>query len=555
MSSRFRITPDRAVLIGLLLTAAVYCQDLRYDFILDDVPLILLNSTISAWRNWKILFLTHIFYFKESGMPIQSLHYRPVFTLWLMLNRQLFGLIFPWWHLTSLLLHLSVSLLVYELGLELLKERWTAALAALLFALHPVHAESVAYVSVSTDLLATLFMLIALLCYMRFRKQGCAPYLIASVLAAALAMLSKETAAMLPLMLVAYELLGEHRLALDRSWKGLMWTLPFFGVVAAYSIVRTSLFGHNLWLGPGGVNRTAVLDIPLVLLLYFRNLLAPFQLSFYYPVESISRWSLVRTCGVLLLIGAAFFVWRRGRGRPMMRLQLAWMAILLVPPIAAIFTFVSGDSIHDRHLYLASIPFCLIAAGVLMDLRFPPKLMLTASSSIVGILLMITAIEVPTFSDEITLSRRAVEIAPRNVIARGYYAAALWNYGHREEAFRELRYMTEVAPQLPFGYEAYGAALAEVGRDEEAADQYRKALDRIPGPSPFRGFVLYHLGTLEIHDSQALQAAEHLRAAIQIDPGNPNYHHALAQALSEEGLASEADQELRLAANLRQRAL
>ena len=537
MTSRFRITPDRAVLIGLLLTAAVYCQDLRYDFILDDVPLILLNSTISTWRNWKILFLTHIFYFKESGMPIQALHYRPVFTLWLMLNRQVFGMIFPWWHLTSLLLHLGVSLLVYELGTELLKERWTAALAALLFALHPVHAESVAYVSVSTDLLATLFMLIALLCYMRFRKQVSVPYLIAAVLAAILAMLSKETAAMLPLMLVAYEVFGEHRLTPDRSWKGLVWTLPFFGVVAAYSVVRTSLFGHNLWLGSGGFNRAAVLDIPLVLLLYFRNLLAPFQLSFYYPVEWISRWSFVRTFGVL------------------MHLQLAWVAILLIPPIAAIFTFVSGDSVHDRHLYLASVPFFLIAASVLVDLRLSPKLMLAACISMLGVLLIITAVQVPTFRDEIALSKRAVEIAPRNVIARGHYAAALWNYGHHDEAFRELRYMTAIAPQLPFGYEAYGAALAEVGRDEEAADQYRQALERIPGQSPFRGFVLYHLGMIEVHHSQPLEAAEHLRAAIKIDPENPNYHHALAQALSEEGRASEADRELRLAANLRQRAL
>jgi protein O-mannosyl-transferase len=555
MPSRFRITPDRAVLLGLLLAAAVYCQDLRYDFIMDDVALILLNSTIASWHNWKILFLTHIFYFKDSGIRIQALHYRPVFTLWLMLNRQLFGLILPWWHLTSLLLHIVVSVLVYELGLELLKERWTAALAALLFAFHPVHAESVAYVSVSSDLLAALFLLIAMLSYIRFRKQGSVGYLVASVFAAAAAMLSKETAAMFPWMLLAYELLGGSHSIPDRGWKRFVWTLPFFGVVMAYSVIRTSLFGHNLWLSSGGTNLAAVLDIPLVLVLYFRNLLAPFQLSFYYPVEWISSWSLLSACGFVLLVVTAVLLWKRVGDRQTIRLQLLWLAILLIPPIMAIFTFVSGDSVHDRHLYLASIPFCLIVATLLMHSRLSPKLIFTSGLCISGVLLVVTALHVPSFSDEITLSRRAVEIAPHNVIARGYYASALWNYGRHDEAFQQLHLMTELAPQLPFGYEAYAAALAEVGRDQEAAAQYQKALEVIPGPTPFRGIVLYHLGMIEIRNSQALQAVDHLRAAVQIDPQNSNYHKGLAQALREEGRMNEASEELRLVTDLRQRAL
>jgi len=553
MSSRFRITPDRAVLIGLLLTAAVYCQDFRYDFILDDVPLILLNSTISTWHNWKTLFLTHIFYFKESGIPSQALHYRPLFTLWLMLNRQLFGLILPWWHLTSLLLHVIVSALVFELGVELLKDRWTAAVAALLFAFHPVHAESVAYVSVSTDLLATLFVLIALLSYMRFRNQGSVGYLIGSVLAAALAMLSKETAAMFPWMIVAYELFSEKQSTPGGWWKRFVWALPFFAVVITYSLIRTFLFGHNLWLRSGNVNPAAVLSVPLLTVLYLRNLLAPFQLSFYYPVEWISRWSLWNASGLILLIIAVVLLWNNVRNRQIVRLQLSWLAILLIPGMIAIFTFVSGDSVHDRHLYLASVPFCLIVANLLTGPKLSPRLAFTASSIILGVLLVLTACYVPTFSDEITLSRRAVEIAPRNVIARGYYASALWNYGRHDDAFQQFAIMIEIAPQSPFGYEAYAASLAEVGRDEEAADEYRKALDRIHGPTMFRSWILYHLGMIEVRHSQAVQAVEHLSAAVQIDPQNSIYHGGLGQALREEGRMNDAGEQLRFEAELRNR--
>src|ERR1700724_4479008 len=104
-----------------------------------------------------------------------AVHYRPVYILWQMLNEQIFGSVLPWWHVPSLLLHLGVIFLVYQVGLKLLKERWTAALAALLFAFHSIHVESVSYVTASTDLLVTLFALISLLCYSEFRAESASP--------------------------------------------------------------------------------------------------------------------------------------------------------------------------------------------------------------------------------------------------------------------------------------------------------------------------------------------------------------------------------------------
>jgi 4-amino-4-deoxy-L-arabinose transferase-like glycosyltransferase len=183
---------------------------LKYDFILDDVQLILMNQTIPSWHNLKMVFIADAFFVQGPSVPIAmpAMHYRPVFTLWLMMNQQLFGGVFPWWHLTSLPLNICVIFLVYKLGVNVLKERWTAALAALLFAFHPIHVESVSYVSASTDLLVTLFLLIAFLSYSRFREQGASPgYFAAAVFTAALAMLSEETAAMFPWILIAYEAL------------------------------------------------------------------------------------------------------------------------------------------------------------------------------------------------------------------------------------------------------------------------------------------------------------------------------------------------------------
>ena len=152
-------------------------------------------KAITSWRNWKTAFVTHIFAVKNPTVPLEiaAVHYRPVYKLWQMLNEQLFGSVLPWWHISSLLLHVGVTLLVYQLGVKLLKERWTAALAALLFAVHPIHVESVAYVTASTDLLVTLFALLSFLAYFRFREEGAPPFFfVASLVAAALAMMSRN---------------------------------------------------------------------------------------------------------------------------------------------------------------------------------------------------------------------------------------------------------------------------------------------------------------------------------------------------------------------------
>ena len=545
-----RITPDRAVLIGALVTVAVYFRDLRYDFILDDLPLIMMNETITSWHNWKTILMTDIASpMYGSGLP--AIHYRPVYVFWLMLNHQLFGSVLPWWHLTSLLLHLGVTLLVYRVGLEILKEPWTATLAALLFAFHPIHVESVSYVSASSDLLVALFVLISFLLYSRFRESGApAGYLVAAVLAAALAMFSKETAAMFPWMLVGYEALRSSPPS-AQPWKRFVWTVPFFGVVAAYAVARTLLFGVNLGPGPGGSRFASLVDVPLVLLVYLRNLFWSFRLGFFYPSEWSSQWTLAKGFALILVVVLAALLWNHDRDRPGVRLQLLWTAILFVIPVAAVSTFVTEDWVHDRHMYLVSIPFCLIVAALLADPRVPPRASVIASSLILLLLLVETTIQLPRFSDEITLYQSTLKVAPRNALAHRYYASALWNYGHHDEALREYRLSTQLWPESPLAYESYAAALAEIGRDVEAEAEYAKALQYTPGPTRARASILYRLAMLEVNRSESEQAAVHAREALQIDPLAPNYHAALAQALRQQGREQEAEDEMRSEAGVR----
>jgi protein O-mannosyl-transferase len=554
MSSQSRITPDRAVLAGLFVTAAIYCRDLRYDFLLDDVQLILMNQTTASWHNLKIIFTTDAFFAQGPRVPIAqtALHYRPVFMLWLMINQQLFGSVLPWWHLTSLLLHLGVTFLVYKLGVKMLKEPWAAALAALLFALHPIHTESVSYVSASTDLLVALFSIVAFFWYARFREEGASgAYLAGAVFAAALAMFSKETGAMFPWLLVAYEALRDVPPGTRRNWKHWVWTLPFFGVVAAYAVARTLLFGHNVGPGPGGGRLAALADVPLVLVVYLRNLLWPVHLSFLYPVEWSTQWTLLKGAVLILLLAAVTLLWSRYRARPVLRLLLLWTAILFVPPLMGVSAFVREGWVQDRHMYLVSVPLFLVLVALPTESKLPRKASVAAWALILVFLSIETAMQLRRFSDGISIYESALQVAPRNSLAHFYFAEALCGYGRYEEAFREFRITEELRPQDSVAYGSYAEALSEVGRNEEAAAEYEKALRWAASTTPYRAFLLYRLASIKVKESDAVAGEGYLREAIRIAPDAPSYHAILAEALRRQGRLQEADEQMLVEAGVR----
>jgi tetratricopeptide (TPR) repeat protein len=372
--------------------------------------------------------------------------------------------------------------------------------------------------------------------------------------AAALAMLSKETAVMLPWILVAYEALRETAPGERRGWRRFVWTLPFFAIVAAYLIVRTLLFGPNTGPGPGS-RLGALVDIPLVLIAYLRTLVWPFRLSFFYPVEWGSQWSLLKVTGVALVVVAAALLWKNYRDRPAVRLQLSWMAILSVPAALGVFTFLKEDWLHDRHMYLVSIPFCVIAAVLLTDRRFRARTSALAGALVLGILLVETTIQVGRFKDNLTVYASAIQVAPNNLLVRSDYALALWAFGHHEESLREFRTATELSPRSAQIHEFYAGELAQSGRDDEAVEEYAKALRWTESPTPFRAFILYEMANLELKHSQSERAAGHVREALQIAPQTMNYHALLAHALLQQGRTEEANGELRMEAGIRRQVL
>jgi tetratricopeptide (TPR) repeat protein len=207
----------------------------------------------------------------------------------------------------------------------------------------------------------------------------------------------------------------------------------------------------------------------------------------------------------------------------------------------AVSTFVREDWVHDRHMYLVSVPFCLLAAALLTDARLPRIASVIASSLVLAALLAETAIQLPRFTDAMAVYESTLQLAPDNVLAHRFYAFSLWGHGRHEEAFREFRIATELSPKDPVLHGTYADALAEIGRDDDATTEYAKALRWASGGTEYRAFLLSALAAIEVKHSKPEEAAGHLREALQIAPQVREYSVLLAQALRQQGLDRETN--------------
>lgn len=208
------------MLLTLVLTLAfgAYSGSLNFEFVHDDRGQIVDNPAVHSWDYVRQYFTAHVWAHvdpKETGN-----YYRPLFLLWLRFNHMLFGL-HPWrWHLSTILVHLGVTLCVYFLACRILKERLTAILAAILFGVHPVHIEAVAWVSGVTEPLLGVLFISSFLCYLRAleSRETARRWIGLSLVLFALALLEKETAIMLPALAFAYEWIYWEGVQTSQIW-------------------------------------------------------------------------------------------------------------------------------------------------------------------------------------------------------------------------------------------------------------------------------------------------------------------------------------------------
>lgn len=550
-------------LLVLVATLATYARTATFQFVFDDSLFILTNSFVQSPANIPRFFTEPVW----SGFGIaQKNYYRPFLLLWVLGNYSVFGTNPAGWHVVALLLHAMNTLLVYLLALRLVRHRLACGVAAALFSLHPIQAEAVSFICCANDLLACLFLLSAFLAFLKARESFAASraralgWGAASLVFYAGGALSKETAVVLPFLLLLHEWMGAPALRSTApvqpsaaSLRANLFALPHFALAAVYFLLRRHALGSFLGSADRVLSpRAELFTLPSVLLCYLSHFLWPVDLGPFYDVPYQQGFS---STGVLLpvlflSIPTALAIWAAWRS-PAARFALAWTLLFLAPALH-VAVFPAGEPVHDRFFYvpmaglgmLAGVAYAAAATlrGQLPD--SPGRNLSTlrwAAATMLFALALISWRQAGFWSNNYDLFRRGVEIAPLNGIAAGDLGIEYMKAGDRATAAVLLRRADALNPNTFEADKIQGLAHYRAGRYREAEQAFDVAVVTRPDDALshlFLGLTCLKLGRL----AQAVAEARH---AVALAPHDPGFHYGLGTILEETGDLAAARDEFR----------
>ena len=548
-----RLSPGVLLRIALGLTAAVYARTITFDFVFDDRIQITFNEFIQSLRFVPRYFVSQVHIIDLAHFQWPGKYYRPLFNVWLAAVYAVVGAVPGWWHLATVAAHVFVTWLVYLLAARLIGNRTTSAVAALLFGIYPLHIEAVAWISGVTEVQVAGCFLLSFLAYLAWREPGRhrGAWLAASLACFALALLSKETAVVLPGLIFAYQWFDSDAGSWSRRLRqSLEQAAPFLLLLIPYFAARYHALGSLA--NPTGARPLSwvLLTAPSVGWFYLRQLLWPFRISEFYDLSLQRHFSLLGVVApalaVLALLGTA---WIAGSRR--VKFLIAWLVLPILPVVAAVAFFDSYDYVHDRYLYLPSVAFAILLALGLERLgKLSGRAGKWAPAGVAAVLTVTlaitTVVQCAQFDSDIALFSHAAEIAPGSVLPRDFLARSYWQINENETGLRIYRELLRDHPDYWLGNLLLGTTLYQMGKYEEGEPYLRRAAQTwkseggLPRPDsrPF-----YFLGMTLVKEGRWQEAEAPLRQAIAARPDASGYHYALAQVLEHLGKTAEARQE------------
>jgi hypothetical protein len=539
----------RIALLALVITALAYLATLSFGFVYDDLPQIVNNPTLYSWKSVATFFTAHTWKFLLPEWP--GNYYRPLFMTWLLFNHKMFGNHIPMWHATTLLIHLIVTWLAFVLSRQLLRNAVQAGFVAMLFGLHAIHIEAVAWVSGATDTLMAAFVLAAFWAWVKSERdpdRGMTWKVVSAVFYAG-GCLCKETALLFPVVVIAHDVLrGQYERTANGVLRAAIRAFPLWVVAGSYLCARfLALRGlaHPIRQPIGPI----LLTIPTILWGYMRRLVWPVNLSVFYgtpPVTSV--WSHRFWISLSTLAIAAVLAWRIGKRSRLTGVALIWIFTFLAPAIIGLPEFPAGEWIHDRYLYLPSFGFCLLVAYALAQLPSQKELFgLPATESVIVLILaggmaVGTAFQEQYWRNDFLLFAHATRICPDSSWAKSHLAAVVFTKGDFENSRRLYEEALQIDPGAWRIQIGYGLMLFYAGRFQEADSQLAKAI----ALAPFDSNEYFYQGMSRFNLGRFSDAEASFRKAIETGPRIPRYHFWLGFTMEKLGRVAEAKREYEL---------
>ncbi len=474
-----------------------------------------------------------------------------------MLDYQFFGARPGAFHVTNVLLHVASTLLLFSLLRRMTAALWPSAAVAFLFACHPLHVESVAWVTERKDVLSGLFWHLTLLAYLAYaRGPGRGRYLLALGCFAA-GLMSKPMLVTLPavLLLLDYWPLGRWRRSGGEGGIApgglLLEKVPFAALAlldGALIVVGQSRLGaiRSLEEFPPAVRLgNAALSYGW----YVKKTLWPADLSFFYPHPggAASPWAVA--AALLFLAVATWAAVRLRPRRPYLLTGWAWYVVTLLPVIGIVQVGLVART--DRFSYLPLTGLFVAAAWGVAATLHGRRRGVAAAAALAGAVavptLIAAQVQVGTWRDDHALYRHALAVDADNWVAHLNLGVTLRAAGEQDQAFGHLRRAVEIQPTSAEAQDAFGNALLERGDLPGAERHYRQAIEL----DPLQGGFRYNLGVARALQGDPAGAEANYREAIRLRPGFADPWNNLGSLLARRGDYEGAARCFRVALRLR----
>jgi protein O-mannosyl-transferase len=584
-------------LLGLI-TFVIYSGSLSFEFVWDDWPQIVNSPIIRSWSNLPRAFSSDLWY----HVARHQVYYRPLFVAWSMLNFSLFALR-PWgWHLGAVVLHVGAVASVFWLSRKLGLEYWTAALAALIFALHPIHIESVAWISAASDTMVAMLSALAFVTFLNARdpaEKKKTAWWVASWALLMCALLTKEMAVAFTALVGIYAWLnprelnpsGEKVAPGERLQGAVIEALPYAVITLAYVLLRKHALLHSTGQFDTGHGTLDVLrTLPLVLAFYLRKLLIPVGLTGFYYTPYVTGEifkQVVLPLALLSVALAALWYWNRREKDSTVAFAAYWLLVGLAPALY-LRNFGNGDFVRDRYIYLPSIGFAILAAKGLRLLPSIQKwnartvqmgatvalcsLYVVASLSQQvywgsGFLVLLRGQQLYPGSPNAIVGlaaeysergahAKAIELAEEGVREHPEFVYTLLSLaetniraGHFAEGRLWLQRFLAVNPEFLKSETGMASVAGLYGRTGDFDAAFRLC-DEILTKEPNLYTALYNCGNIHLMAGKYAEAEQLLSRAVRLVPEEAGPKHYLGRTLLQDGRNQEAQPYLQAAVNI-----
>jgi tetratricopeptide (TPR) repeat protein len=516
----------------ILATLAVYWPVHKYDFVhYDDDDYVTDNQNVQRGLTWQSI--------KWAFTTSHASNWHPLTWLSHIIDCQLFGANAGYHHLVNLLFHIANTLLLFIVFNRMTKALWPSAFVAALFALHPLHVESVAWIAERKDVLSTLFWLGTMLAYARYAERPSPLRYVATLFLFALGLLSKPMLVTLPFVLILLDYWLLNRLNSKFSiLNSAIEKIPFF-VFSILSSIITFIVQHKGGAVTADIDLRARVSNALVsYVAYIGKMFVPVRLAVLYPHPANGiPLAKALVCALVLMLLTVFFLYFARRYK---YLAVGWLWYLgtLVPVIGIVQ--VGVQALADRYTYIpltglfviiafAANDLCAKLPGAKPALAYIAILVLAAAT-------VATANQLKYWKDSFALFDHTLAVTQNNYVMHNNYGNILTDLDKPAEAARHFEQTLRFIPNDPAVHNNYGNALRKLGRIDEAIEHYNIALKLKPD------FLLvhYNFGLALVDKGDYNQAIEHYKIYLGpgIDASSP--HLDIATLLAQQGKTDDA---------------